>query len=126
MWMWPVRNRKGCDNYDKVNYSAQIFYKSADARGNLHMLGLIPESGTTNALEIQQQPKNEKFDSERLPPLEEDFWFSDMILFDFTWNMILREIALQRQFNDCLKTRKLKLRVTIYNSQNQFFTKIGL
>ena len=48
------------------------------------MLGLIPESGSTNALEIRQQPKNEKFDSERLPPLEEDFWFSDMILFDFT------------------------------------------
>ena len=48
-----MRNRKGCDNYDKVNYSAQIFYKSADARGNLHMLGLIPASGITNALEIQ-------------------------------------------------------------------------
>ena len=37
--------------------------------------------------------------------------------------MILCEMALQNQFNYCLKIRKLKLRVTIQNL-NQFFMKM--
>ena len=45
--------------------------------------------------------------------MEEDFFQQN----DF---MILCEMALQNQFNYCLKIRKLKLRVTIKNL-NQFF-----
>ena len=47
--------------------------------------------------------------------MEEDF---------FQQNDFLCEMALQNQFNYCLKIRKLKLRVTIYNL-NQFFMKIN-
>ena len=45
-----------------------------------------PEAGENKLPRLceRKRQKNEKFDSERLPPLEEDFWFSDMILFDFT------------------------------------------
>ena len=46
-------------------------------------------------------------------PMEEDF---------FQQNDFLCEMALQNQFNYCLKIRKLKLRVTIQNL-NQFFMK---
>ena len=47
-------------------------------------------------------------------PMEEDF---------FQQNDFLCEMALH-QFKYCLKIRKLKLRVTIYNL-NQFFMKIS-
>ena len=85
------------------------------------MQGSRPESGTTNALEIQQEQKrkyNEKLKSEgRLLLPNGRRFFSDRI--------ILCEMALQNQFYYCLKIRKLKLRVTIKNL-NQFFMNIIL
>ena len=78
------------------------------------MQGSRQESGTTNALEIQQAQKRKYNENWKVrgdySPMEEDF---------FQQNDFLCEMALH-QFKYCLKIRKLKLRVTIYNL-NQFF-----
>ena len=92
----------------------QSFYKSADTRGSLHMQGSRQESGTTNALEIQQALKIETW-GETTPQWKEIFFR----------RMILCEMAIQNQFNYCLMIRKLKLRVTIQNL-NQFFMKLKI
>ena len=54
------------------------FCKSADTRGSLHMQGSRQESGTTNALEIQQEQKRKYNENLKVrgdySPMEEDFF----------------------------------------------------